>query len=92
MNISINSLVFPQGPEGQRGPVGLQGAEGPKGDTGKWGGEGSIGLPGPKVSKSINTPQSVIKVHKVENFTINVLRERKDLLVQMECKDHLVQQ
>ena len=57
MSISINSLVFPQGPAGQRGPVGLQGAEGSKGDPGKWGGEGSIGLPGPKVSKSINTPQ-----------------------------------
>ena len=57
MSISIYSHVFPQGPAGQRGPVGLQGAEGPKGDTGKWGGEGSFGLPGPKVSKSINTPQ-----------------------------------
>jgi hypothetical protein len=51
MGISIYSLPFPQGPAGQRGPVGLLGAEGPKGDPGKWGGEGYIGLPGPKVSK-----------------------------------------
>ena len=77
MGISIYSLLFSQGPTGQRGPVGLPGAEGPKGDLGKWGGEGSIGLPGPKVRKKFIITIDIAYVTFL--IAIDALRERKDL-------------